>query len=345
MTTPTAQLAMAKRMINASIAAYQIHPAGWVPGPPPQPPAPPLPAVTRTIQGPGGAYFYDVVAAYQDAVGFVGTAAGGYSPLFTASGEDDIDAALVGAMADGNLLIALRGTLPPNIDNDDWCAWIHDWTIDAEIQPRDWSVRRGVWNSSCKVQTGFAADMLSLWPGIAALVRQVLATTPCTGVVITGHSKGGALCFLAATLVEAIFPQFAGQIQVHAFAAPPVGNAVFAQTYGALAATTHRYQVQNDIVPFVPLWSGADIFTAAQMPDWELEAGWVLLGGYVYDQTAGGYTAVGDFTYFDCNHLIVPGADVTTSALPDVAATLKAGDFSTIAAAHGAVASYLPCFP
>ena len=81
--TPS-QAAAAKSAINASICAYQIHPKGWVPDPP-------TPPVTRTIPGPGGAYFYNVVPTYQDQVGFVGTAASGYAPLFASTGKDEIN--------------------------------------------------------------------------------------------------------------------------------------------------------------------------------------------------------------------------------------------------------------
>jgi Lipase (class 3) len=339
MTTPTpsaAQLAMAWRMINACIASYQIHPAGWIPYGP-QPP------VLRTIQGPDSAYFYDVVPLYQDAVGFTATAEQGYAPLFVSTGEDEDDAALVGAMDDGNLVVALRGTIPPSFDNDDFWAWVHDWWQDGEMEPTGWSVARGPWVNSIQVQTGFAAAARSLWPKVAAMMQQVLAQIPCSGVVITGHSKGGALCFLFATLVQAAFPQFQGKIEVHAFAAPAVGNDAFCAFYGSLNDRTHRYQVENDIVPFLPFWKDADIFSAAHFSDPVVEAGWWALGADFWVRTAGGYNAVGDFTYF-AGGTLVPGADVDSSALPAVACTLENGPLSAIPDAHSAVASYRPCF-
>ena len=65
----------------------------------------------------------------------------------------------------------------------------------------------------------------------------------------------------------------------------------------------------------------------------------------VGDLTGGGYSALGKFTYFDSDHVLVPGADVTTSALPAVVNALKAETYSKIADAHSATSSYLPCFP
>lgn len=333
---PASQLAMAWRMINACVAAYQIHPAGWVPYGL-QPP------VLRTIEGPGNAYFYNVVPLYQDAVGFVASAEAGYAPLFVSTGDDEDDAVLVGATADGYLVVALRGTIPPSFDNDDLFAWLHDWAQDGEIEPTGWSVTRGPWVNSIQVEQGFAAATRSLWPSVAAMMQQVLAETACSKVVITGHSKGGGMAFLFATLVQAAFPQFQGNIEVHAFAAPVTGNDAFSAFYGSLGLQTHRYQVENDLIPFLPLWTDADIFLATRFSDPVYEALWIAAGADIVWQTQGGYSAVGDFTYFAGGQL-VPGAQVQTSALPAVAYSLEQGDLSTVAAAHSAADSYLPCF-
>lgn len=335
MTSP--QLAMARRMINAAICAYQVHPAGWVP-------SGLVPLETQRVQGPGNLFFYDVVPLYQDEVGFVGTAEQGYVPLFTSSGADDINAALVGAMQDGNLLISIRGTIPPTLFNNDIFAWMKDWAQDAEIQRRDWSIRRGPWSNVQQVERGFAAAMLNLWPRLIRMIDETLATNPCTGVVIAGHSKGAAMTFLAATLVAQAYPQFAGKIEVHAFAPPPIGNAGFQKGYAPMAASTHRYQVQNDVVPFLPLWDDADLYAAVTFSHLGYEAAWLAFFAFIGLETGGGYQTVGDFTYFDCNHQIVPGANVLTSALPAVASALMAEEFETVADAHSAVNSYRPCF-
>jgi len=103
--------------------------------------------------------------------------------------------------------------------------------------------------------------------------------------------------------------------------------------------------VENDIVPFLPLWDDANIFGGITFSDQTMEAIWIALFVGVAYLTGGGYQAVGDFNYFDSSHKPVPGANVLTSALPAVAAAMEAGDFAKVAAAHSAVDSYLPCFP
>lgn len=343
--TVPAQLAMAKRMINASICAYQIHEKGWTYGPGFQP------LIERKVQGPGDEYYYDVIAEYQDAVGFVGHSST-YTPHFVASGDDKINAALVGAMSDGNMVISLRGTLPPNIVNNDLLEWIKDWIQDAKIKPTPWQMAKAPYTNVCNVATGFAEPAMNLWPHIAGFMDTVIADHGSTGVVITGHSKGAAMTFLIASLVALHYPQFKGKIQVHAFAAPVTGDTNFCNAYNGmgLGETTHRYQVQNDMVPFVPLWTSEDLFAAVSMKGIADEIAWVLAALGVAYYTKGGYSAVGDFTYFNSSHQLVPGAVVGTSALPAVAATLQAGlngnlaDFGVIAAAHSAVDSYRLCF-
>ncbi len=336
-----AQAAMAKRMINACLCAYNVHPKGWRPDPRfGQPP------VTRTILGGGGAYFYNVMPRYQDAVGFVQTAGQGYAPLFVSSGSGEINAALVGAMGDGNLVVAIRGTLDPDFRNKDVLSIIKDWLNDADVVPMDWQIRNTGFGQGSKGEAGFVKAMNSLWPGMRAMIAATLAQNTCTGVVVTGHSKGAALTFLAATLIEALFPQFVGKVHVHAFAAPVTGNAMFAAAYAPLAARTHRYQVENDVVPFLPLWKGANVFGATALKCSIIKRVlWDGLDGVAKLGTAGGYSPVGDFSYFNAAHKQVAGATPLLNALPAVATTLSQDRFSQVAAAHAAATSYLPCFP
>jgi len=332
---------MAGRMINASICCYQIHERGWQPGPPPTPPAPP---VTRTVEGPNDAYFYDVIPVYQDRVGFT-QSADTYTPAFVATGDDHINGALVGTMDDGNVVLALRGTLPPNLTNNDFMEWIKDWAQDADIPPKSWPYLSTPGGSHTQVETGFADAMESLWPSVLTMLTDAISTKT-TGIVITGHSKGAAMTFLAATMVAQAFPNLANSIQVYAFAAPVTGNDDFQNAYNAApyAKNTYRYQVENDVVPFLPLWTSADILAAIKFSDSHEEEIWLAFATFIIVETKGGYQAVGSFNYYNADHQYVNGAVVTDSALPAVAKALMAGEYSTVANAHSAVNSYLPCF-
>ena len=190
------QLTMARRMIYASTCAYEIYNDGTTPSK--------SPGTDRRVNS-GKGYFYDVVELYQREVGFI-EGPETYDPQFFSDGSDDINAALVGLTHDGYAVVAIRGTIPPSLKDDDLMQWIKDWANDADLSP----------------------------------------------------------------------------------------------------------------------------------------VGWKALVG---DLTGGGYSAPGKFTYFDSDHVLVPGADVTTSALPAVVNALKAETYSKIADAHSATSSYLPCFP
>ena len=342
-------LATAARMIYAAICAYQIHEKGWERGK-----NDPVP--NRTVQGPDEAYFYDVVNDYQDKVGFVGKAEEGYAPLFMASGNDLINAALVGALKNGQMVVSLRGTLPPSFDNDDIIEWIKDWAQDGDIPPTPWPYLEPAGGQPVNVETGFADACTSLWPHLEKMIEDIITAHSPSGVIVTGHSKGAAMTFLMATMIAKAFPQFKDKMQVFAFAAPVTGDDGFKAAYDAagFAATTHRYQVEYDLVPFVPLWKAANIFTAvdydppkkrgfwAWLKSLFEEKAWTALGKFVTSKTKGGYDAVGDFTYFNAKHELVPGAVVQDTALKDVAGALEAFKVGEIANAHSASGSYLP---
>lgn len=330
--------AMAKKMINASICAYQIHEKSWTPGKGEKP-------VIRKEEGPNDAYFYNVTPFYQNEVCFIKNA-DKYTPLFTASGKDEINAALVGAMDDGNLVLAIRGTIPPSFTNNDIVAWISDWCQDAEMEPVDWPMDCNGQKLSPKAEKGFAKAMNNLWPDIKKMIEDTVKAHKCTGVVITGHSKGAAMTFLAATLIQQHFPQFKNNISVYAFAAPVVGNSDFQTAYQSmnLDTNTHRFQVENDVVPFLPLWSSANVFKAVKFPNILERGAWDVLASWVKSETANGYSAVGDFSFYSCSHQLVPNATADGMPLTEVAKAISALDITKVGDAHSAVKSYLPCF-
>ena len=325
--------AMATQMINASICAYNIFENGVTPsaGPP----------VLRRKESAAADSFYQVVPAYQDAVGFAQPSAE-YTPKFFASGDDRTDAVLVGPMADGNLVVAIRGTIPPSFKDNDLMDWITDWLNDADVLRRSWPPGGTHYGH---VERGFGNAVEVLWKWIKAALKPLLASNPEI-VYVTGHSKGGAMTYLVASLIRETWPELDGRIEVHAFAPAVSVDAEFLQEYTkkGLAARTTRFQVQNDIIPFLPYWDQANVWEAVSFSGWIHELEWKAAIGTLRLATAGGYTAPGAFRYFDDTHIWQPGAEVSKTALVAVAASLKAEKFGTIADAHSAVSNYLPCF-
>jgi hypothetical protein len=327
-------LHLARRMLYACVCAYNV--TGDKHGPVP------VPGADRVVTTTDG-YSYSVVNAYQAEVGFA-EPPDSYTPAFYADGDHDIDAALVGVTHDGFAVVALRGTLPPSLHGDDLMQWVDDWANDARIKPVDWSAGGGAAHG--KAESGFAKATHLLWQWIEGQVDAVLAEAP-NGVLITGHSKGGAMCYLVAALVQARWPELGGKIAVHAFAPAVSVDVDFVAAYDAagLAAQTTRYMVAHDVVPFLPKWTAADIWTGTFLSGFKSEATWLALGAYVAVETDGGYAAPGALVYFDAARSHVTAPDALDQALAQVVAALQSEDFKTIGGAHSVTDSYALCFP
>ena len=93
------------------------------------------------------------------------------------------------------------------------------------------------WPGGGSVHSGFKADFLRLWEKIEANLSKI--DLP---LYFTGHSLGGALAILAAS----VFPAKA----VYTFGAPKTGDAVFADSLKN--ARIYRYENDRDIITTVP---------------------------------------------------------------------------------------------
>lgn len=327
------QFATATRMINASICAYNIFEKEAAP--------PSGPPVSRQVPSSDDESFYQVVPTYQDAVGFAQPSSD-YAPDFFACGSEHSDAALVGPLEGGDLVVAIRGTIPPSFKDNDMMSWITDWINDAKIVPHTWDPAGTHYGH---VEHGFRDATLALWPWLHQTLAPLLEGMTGT-VYVTGHSKGGATTYLVASLIRETWPELAGRIEVHAFAPAVAFDRGFLKVYTAkgLADRTTRYQVENDIVPFLPFWVDANVWAEISFSGLMHELEWTAAVEAFRMATGGGYTVAGDFRYFDSTHKFVPDAKVATSALKAVGKALNAKQYSEIADAHSATDSYLPCF-
>ncbi len=175
---------------------------------------------------------------YLEGAGFV------RPPSIVNGGFLDINACLIGEIEDG-FVVAFRGTLPFNIHQ---LVSIRDWITDFEAAPIEVDGFPGV------VHEGFFGSLSDLLPGIESVLReQRIGSAADKPLLITGHSKGGAIAGLAAWRFQAIdgIP-----VKVVTFAAAKPAGAIFREAY-SLAGIDHvRYEYNNDIVPHVPLSNG-----------------------------------------------------------------------------------------
>ncbi|WP_127115294.1 lipase family protein [Shimia sediminis] len=323
---------MARRMMNASLCAYHIHHQ--------EDPSDAGTEVLRQVDN-GDGCIYDVDAKVQAEVGFV-EGPDTYVPAFVCSGEDHINGCLVGLTEDGYAVVAVRGTLPPTLGHHNVMEWVKDWVNDAHMRPLKWVMGKAHLGHA---ERGFAEAAQELWPWIEAQLGAILDRAP-KGVLITGHSKGGAMTYLLAALVHQTWPELEGKIEVYAYAPAVSVDEAFAKGYRAsgLDAKTYRFQHENDLVPFLPNWTKASIWHAVSFSGFLHEAEWLALSAFVGARTGAGYWAPGHMIFFDSNYRHVDDPNPVDRALAAVAEALKAGEFKKVGEAHSARESYLPCF-
>jgi Lipase (class 3) len=171
------------------------------------------------------------------------SARAGYAipPTGFASGQDLIDAGLLGLAPDG-VFVVFRGTLPPG--GPDVGRTVLDWASDA-----DEPLVQGE-NLPGLVHQGFLNALDWLWPEMEVAIVAAAKAQPATPIYVTGHSKGGAMAPLAAVRLKALLPN--ATLIVRTFAAARSGDAAFAAAYNAAIPDSVRYEYADDIVPHLP---------------------------------------------------------------------------------------------
>jgi hypothetical protein len=176
----------------------------------------------------------EAAAPYYAGVGFK------EPPAAFLAGTRDINACLVGTSDDG-VVVAFRGTLP--VDGPFTIAKLHDWVNDVNARPVAGDGLPG------RVHEGFLGSLDSLWTSIRAETqRQLQNAGPAARLLITGHSKGGAMAALAAMRFHT---QERVESTVITIAAAKAGDQAFCEQYNAVVDHT-RYEFGEDVVPHLP---------------------------------------------------------------------------------------------
>ena len=240
-------------------------------------------------------------------------------PVVFVAGEDDIDACLVGTTIQ-NVIVAFRGTIPPNTHNQ---QSILDWISDFTDQPI------AVPGITGKVHDGFWQGLSALW---VPLLKEIQKQTLASGLPlhITGHSKGGALASLAALRLK----QETGIVPaVFTYASPHPGDIEFAKQYDLEIPNHIRYEYGNDIVPHV-VPDATFIDAIAHLPD---------LGKFCKGMETWNYSGVGTLKFIEWNQKQVAKAssELHIERLVRLAGAIAEGKFEEIIAAHSASGGYM----
>ena len=247
------------------------------------------------------------VAAYYISNGQIDPSSPGYGqiglkqgtvPTVFTDGPEQINAGYVAETEDNWVFVVFRGTLPP-FTGDFW-AWITDWLNDFRIGPTTWKVNG---QSFGKAETGFASAVLDLWPQVLAALNGINLPGK-NGIIVTGHSKGAAMSFLAASLLKGQYFQKL-LVEVCNFAAPLTTDRTFRDNYNKLGirALSVRYQNEYDIVPFLPYVPTWDVLAAAERLSNQTSENVVLTDGQRQQAIENDYVRVGMLRYITttCN--------------------------------------------
>lgn len=209
---------LASRLINASSLAYAINAAGngFVEGAP--------------------------TVALLQSVGFV-------PGSFRFIQPDGFNACYWGETADGAVILAFRGTLPPTDATENSTEFFDvllDWLNDAHIALVKGQDLAGL------VHAGFLMSLDAMWPLLD--LSELRAATAGKPLYVTGHSKGGSLAYLAAYRLSrgGITPS-----AVYTFAAARPGDRDFATAFDQVCPAAWRFEYRDDIVPHLPPHTGS----------------------------------------------------------------------------------------
>ena len=276
-------LSLECRSLCASVAAYGIDPTGKL--------IPPNP--------------------YYSKIGFL------TPPVAFAAGDDDIDACLVGTIDQG-VVLAFRGTIPPNIHDQQSML---DWISDLTDNPISVSGIPG------KVHEGFWQGLSSLWePIVKEIKQQMNADGKSLPLYITGHSKGGAMSSLAALRLKV--EENINPAAVYTYAAAHPGDTTFANQYQLEIPNHIRYEYGNDIVPHI-VPDAAFIDAIANLPE---------LGKFFKGMETWNYTHVGTLQFIDWSKKAIVGdtAYLQIERLARLVGAIAEWQFEAIIAAHSA---------
>jgi hypothetical protein len=186
---------------------------------------------------------------------WVAAAAGSSSPVTC---KKATDLALVGELlpeaagARGATVVAFRGTLDPTdrrnlADDRKRLLTILDWLHDDECLQVPFEEHHPELG---RVHFGFNRAVAAIWDQIVPVIDRLIAGQPTPLILVTGHSKGGAMANIAALKIRRRWRN--AQVKVVTFAGARAGDAVFAKAYDREITSSIRYEFWPDPVPELP---------------------------------------------------------------------------------------------
>jgi hypothetical protein len=164
------------------------------------------------------------------------------------------DLALVGELAPdaagarGAVVVAFRGTLDPrHLGDSKRLLTILDWLHDGDCEQVPFEAGRPELGN---VHRGFNRAVAAIWDDVAKNIERLIAGQAAPTVLVTGHSKGGAMANIAALRIRRKWNN--AQVKVVTFAGARPGDAAFQKAYYQAIPSSIRYEYWPDPVPELP---------------------------------------------------------------------------------------------
>ena len=240
----------------------------------------------------------DIIEGLLDTVGFCP----GQLHAHETPSRYGIDAFIYGETSDLAIL-AFRGTLPVRLTGR-LVQLAGDWLNNTRMT----MVGGEAFGLPGMIHEGFRESFGNLWDspaGVASLLDRIgRAVAGGRRLMLTGHSKGGALAVLCALKLAGMADPNLRPAGVFTFGAPMTGNGEFASAFLSLFGhSAWRFEYQDDLVPHLPpsdsLWStlrGAIIGVLDQPGGWSWPA---LAAETLALSMNGGYEPVGNLQFID----------------------------------------------
>ena len=267
------------------------------------------------VIGPNGVTNWTRCTGY-DGVGFLSM------PAAVCRGNRHIDACLIGETSEA-IILAFRGTLPLSIkagseqDQETLKTSIDDWLQDADAVLVEAPV--GI---PGMVHQGFKSDLDALWDTIASTLRALQPAGSSRPLLVTGHSKGGSVAYLAAMRAQQAGFNVGG---VYTFAAARPGNTDFARACESQLSGLWRFEYQNDIVPHLPPSDGL----------WDFFVRHFSINPNSVTLRLPAYASVGTLQFIDWqNHIVDDSSSLTAERIIRLTLCQGEGNFRQIIEDH-----------
>ena len=257
------------------------------------------------------------LASAADPVNEIDNLLPGWEIVWNGKQTIDCNYAFVAKNADGNYALAIRGSVPPFGNFNDWDVFAN-WVLEDldVVTMSQWSFAS---TPKPLISTGASiafTNLLFMTDTLGSnqfVTDFLLANAVGNGkqLMITGHSLGGNIASVFASYYVEILKkkgQSTSNVSLFTFAAPAAGNADFATDLDAKLPTAWHYENLNDLVPKFPVFAGlvvtslmyipqptaSDIYLSYKDQKMSLREAFLLLAGALlqqgYQQPSNNYT-------------------------------------------------------